>query len=293
MSPLSLHQKNKMRKLNSKLPKCSDLPPQDGLQQLEAQLERMGSCAIAVSGGIDSTLLAVIAGRMNSVDMEVHHAVSPAVPERATERVRAYALAENWRLTIADAGEFKDSRYVDNPLNRCYFCKVNLYSHIARQSTKLILSGTNLDDLEDFRPGLKAADQHAVRHPYVEANVAKSDIRRFAEFLQLDDLADLPASPCLSSRVQTGTPIKADWLKAIDQVEIEIQRVLKAKTVRCRIQSQAIVIELDTASLDQVDELERTRLSSLVRQSFSDSLDQYPVYFAPYRMGSAFVASPE
>ena len=259
------------------------------LQNLKSVLKEMRTFVIAVSGGIDSTLLAVIAGRINEVNMEVLHAVSPAVPAKATDRVRYFAKSERWNLTVADTGEFQDERYMRNPLNRCYFCKANLYSYIAGHTSKLILSGTNQDDLNDFRPGLIAAEQHAVRHPYVEANIQKSTIRRLAKYLQLHDLAELPASPCLSSRVQTGIPINSDWLQAIDQVEIEIRDRLQVQTVRCRIRNQAVVIELDVLSLNTIDERGRAEITSLVDNHFAGSLNEFSVSFAPYRMGSAFV----
>ena len=85
------------------------------------------------------------------------HAVSPAVPATSTELVRAYAPREGWRLTVLDAGEFDDPDYRANPVNRCYFCKTNLYARIRKATADTIASGTNRDDLSDFRPGLKAA----------------------------------------------------------------------------------------------------------------------------------------
>ena len=81
------------------------------------------------------------------------HAVSPAVPPEATERVRRTADAEGWRLTILDAGEFADRDYIANPINRCYFCKSNLYARIRRETEGPIAAGTNTDDLNDFRRG--------------------------------------------------------------------------------------------------------------------------------------------
>ncbi len=263
--------------------------PSENLRRLEDLFASLRSFVIAVSGGIDSTLLAIIAGRSGDVEMEVFHAVSPAVPKRATERVRTYAQLENWNLTVADTGEFQDERYMSNPIDRCYYCKTNLYSSIAGHSKGLILSGTNLDDLSDFRPGLLAAKQRSVRHPYVETNISKLHIRELAKHLRLHDLADLPASPCLSSRVQTGTRINADWLQVIDQVEVEIQHQLKAQTVRCRIRNQVLVIELDEHSYGRIEKFGRTRLSKLVKDQIPFQLDRYPVLFAPYRMGSAFV----
>ena len=262
------------------------------IEQLKSILTEIGSFVIAVSGGIDSTLLAIIAGRTLGVNAEMFHAVSPAVPERATRRVREYSHSENWKLTIASAGEFEDERYILNPIDRCYFCKTNLYSYIASQSERQILSGTNLDDLSDFRPGLKAAEQHAVRHPYVEARISKAGIRRIARSLGLEKLAQLPASPCLSSRVQTSIAIDAESLRAIDRIEVAVQERLKAKVVRCRIRARTIEIELDPDALVRLESDSRENIVKVVQSEFASLTNISTISFAPYRMGSAFVGMP-
>ena len=112
-----------------------------------------------------------LSGGMGSVEMI--HAVSPAVPPAATERVRMRAEREGWRLTVTGAGEFDDPRYRDNPVNRCYFCKTNLYDRIRTLTAGAIASGANLDDLGDYRPGLLAASERAIVHPYIEAGIER------------------------------------------------------------------------------------------------------------------------
>ncbi len=155
---------------------------------LERVLDELGDTALAVSGGIDSLTLAVIACRQKP-ESQVFHAVSPAVPSSATQRVQDFARRHNWQLNIFDAGEFTDASYRKNPVNRCFFCKGNLYHSIAGQTILPILSGTNLDDLDDFRPGLIAAKQHGVHHPYVTAKIDKTAIRNIAR--HLDDAVNL------------------------------------------------------------------------------------------------------
>ena len=126
----------------------------DSLQQFFADRPAM---AIAVSGGVDSMTLAVVAHRAKA-GTQVFHAVSPAVPVEATERVKTHAEKEGWHLNIIDAGEIHDPEYVANPANRCYFCKTNLYDTVTGETTLTVASGTNLDDLGDYRPGLIAAE---------------------------------------------------------------------------------------------------------------------------------------
>jgi len=153
------------------------------IQALEAVLGLHKHAAIAVSGGVDSMTLAVVAGRMRGSDTAIYHATSPAVPAEATARVRHFAQRENWQLTVLDAGEFDDPDYRANPANRCYYCKSNLYQAIAAHTDAQLLSGTNLDDLGDWRPGLKSAEEQNVRHPFVEAEIDKAGIRRIADAL--------------------------------------------------------------------------------------------------------------
>ena len=181
------------------------------------------------------------------------HAVSPAVPPEASARVEAYARREGWRLEVIDAGEFADPNYLQNPANRCFFCKTNLYGTIAARSSATICSGTNLDDLADWRPGLQAAEQHRVRHPYVEAGIDKATVRALATHLGLDDLAELPAAPCLSSRLETGLPVTAARLELVHAVERLIQQELMPRTVRCRLLLDGIAIQLDPDALARIE----------------------------------------
>ncbi len=147
---------------------------------LDGVLGGLPRLAIAVSGGVDSMTLAHAAHRIGLPDISVVHALSPAVPAEASARVREHAARFGWRLREVDAGEFADPSYRANPVNRCYFCKTNLYARIALVVTGPIASGANLDDLGDYRPGLTAAAEHGVRHPFVEAGMDKAAVRALA-----------------------------------------------------------------------------------------------------------------
>jgi pyridinium-3,5-biscarboxylic acid mononucleotide sulfurtransferase len=260
--------------------------------RLAAVLSNMeGPLAVAVSGGVDSVTLATFTHRAGGGRVEMFHAVSPAVPEEATARVRELAANEGWRLRIVDAGEFADANYLANPVDRCFFCKTNLYGCIARLTDAQILSGANLDDLKDYRPGLKAAERHSVRHPYVEARIDKKAVRALARELGLGALSELPASPCLSSRVETGLAIRAEVLHAIHAVERGIARDFPAATVRCRVRAGRVVIELDPETLAAIAgprEDEARAEAALVFAGIAETAD---LRFEPYRLGSAFVHS--
>lgn len=201
--------------------------------------------AIAVSGGVDSMVLAYVAHRFSLSRVTMLHAISPAVPQAATARVRRYVESEGWRIIWLDAGEFDDPNYRANPVNRCYYCKSNLYDRIREATSSQIASGTNTDDLGDFRPGLKAASERAVVHPYVEAGLGKTDIYRLAELHGLTDLAELPAQPCLASRVETGIAIDPKDLAFIDLMEGRAASLAPISAdIRCRITAAGIVIEV-------------------------------------------------
>ena len=203
---------------------------------------------IACSGGIDSLLLATLAHRLNPDETVVAHAVSPAVPEDATDRVRRWADHQGWRLRLVRSGEFADERYLSNPVNRCYFCKSNLYAALKDIAADLdagaiLLSGANVDDLGEYRPGLEAASENGVRHPWIEAGLRKADIRAIARELELP-FAALPASPCLASRLYTGTTVTAPRLRAVERGEALVRARTGVEVVRCRIREGELMIEV-------------------------------------------------
>ena len=257
----------------------------DKSAELGSVLAGIGEVAVAVSGGVDSMTLAVIAGRRLGGRAEMIHAVSPAVPPEATARVESYAAREGWRLAIIDAGEFADPDYLANPANRCFFCKTNLYGTIAAGTGSTIVSGTNLDDLGDWRPGLKAAEAHGVRHPYVEAGIEKASVRAIAHWLGLDDVAELPAAPCLSSRLATGIPVTADRLRLVHAIERLIDRELAPRTVRCRLFHDGVAIQLDPDALSRAGGSQAAPLRHRIEQMAGANAVRYE----PYRMGSAFL----
>lgn len=262
------------------------------IEALERVLDTVPAIAVAVSGGVDSLTLATLAHRRMSGPVQMFHAVSPAVPAEATERVKQLAALEAWNLNVVDAAEFSDPQYRANPVNRCFYCKSHLYDAIAGHTTDQIVSGTNLDDLGEYRPGLDAAESRSVRHPYVEARIGKQSLRGIARSLGLGELAELPASPCLSSRIETAIVIEPDMLELVHSIETFVRQATGAATVRCRVRANGMVIELDEASLAALSRLEEAEIRANAMSKMDLSGRRYELGFEAYRNGSAFVHAP-
>lgn len=258
---------------------------QSAIEAVERVLDGLGPVAVAVSGGIDSLTLATVAARHLGDGAEMFHSRTASVPTEATARTRDLAARLGWRLHVIDADEFSREEYLSNPVNRCFYCKQSLYAQIARHTRSQVLSGANTDDLSDYRPGLDAAREAGARHPFIEAGIGKRDIRAMARALGLGDLAEIPASPCLSSRVETGLRILPATLRQIERAEADVrERVPTARAVRCRVRATGVVIEIDAATLEALDTIARDEIADGVRSIFGTE-----PRFAAYRMGSAFI----
>ncbi|HTH98241.1 MAG TPA: hypothetical protein VL574_12560 [Stellaceae bacterium] len=256
------------------------------MKALAEALTRHRRLAIAVSGGVDSMSLMGFAHRLGSIKVQAIHAVSPAVPPAATARVRARAAAEGWDLVVTGAGEFEDARYRDNPVDRCYFCKSNLYTRIRALTVGAIASGANLDDLGDYRPGLLAAQEQGVVHPFIEAGMDKAAVRALARALGFDEVAELPAQPCLSSRVETGIAIDAADLAFVDRVETALAALgPQGATLRCRITHDGVAVELGH-DVDRSVEMDR------LVEAFCAAEGRRFAGFRAYRRGAMFVQEP-
>lgn len=238
------------------------------VQDLDDWFKHGMSCVVACSGGIDSLLLATVAHRVPGSRVHVVHATSPAVPPDATSRVRANAVREGWQLEVISSGEFEDELYLSNPLNRCFHCKSHLYGllesiALASESEACVISGANKDDLGEYRPGLMAAAQHGVRHPYIELGFDKQAIRAMARHLGLD-YADLPASPCLASRLYTGTRVTPERLRFVNRAEKLVRQLTGCVVVRCRIDGITVKIEVPDQDRHRIDDAVTAAVRGLV-----------------------------
>jgi len=230
-------------------------------------LRGFGSVAVAFSGGIDSTVVAQAAQLALGDRAIAVTADSPSVPRAEIEEARRLAQHIGIRHRIITTAEFTDANYVRNDGSRCYYCKSELYSRIEALLPELgaavICSGANLDDAGDYRPGLKAAAEHGIRHPLQEAGFTKADVRALALAWGLPTW-DRPASPCLSSRLAPGVEVTPQRTARIEAAE-QYLHTLGYRECRVRLHEGELArIEVPLHELDRL--LEPTVQRELVRR---------------------------
>jgi len=191
-------------------------------------LRSLGRAAVALSGGIDSTVVAKAAFLALGDRAVAVTADSPSVPRAELEEAVILARRIGIRHRLMKTEEFSNPDYLKNDGSRCYFCKDELYermeSLLPEVNAEVICSGANLDDQGDYRPGLKAAAEHAVRHPLQEAGFTKADVRALAKAWDLPTW-DKPASPCLSSRLAPGVPVSGERTGRIEAAEAYLKEL--------------------------------------------------------------------
>lgn len=219
------------------------------LQALHDALRAYPSMLVGYSGGVDSTLLAVVARRTLGRE-RVLAAIgrSASYPEDQWEA--ACELAHRFDVALVEIAthELDDPNYLANPTNRCFFCKAELWNRLcglaAERGLAVVCDGTNADDLSEHRPGLAAGKRAGVRSPLAEAGLTKADVRAAAEVLAIPNW-DAPASPCLSSRVQYGIPITSRRLQQVEQGEALLRRLGAKGNLRVRHRGETACIEVD------------------------------------------------
>jgi uncharacterized protein len=223
------------------------------LASLEASVARHGSAVVAFSGGVDSSVVAAVAARALGPGALALTAVSPAVAAGELDGARHVAAVIGIAHETIATDELAREGYRRNGPDRCYFCKSELYETLsalaARRGYRALLSGANADDAGDWRPGLRAAAEHGVHHPLLDAGADKAAVRTLARELGLPS-ANKPATPCLASRIPYGTAVDPATLAQIDRAERAV-RALGFPVLRVRHHGILGRVEIARERLDE------------------------------------------
>jgi pyridinium-3,5-biscarboxylic acid mononucleotide sulfurtransferase len=252
-----------------------DLEAKEAL--LEKILSRHAPLLIAYSGGVDSTLLLAVAYRTHGDQVTGIIADSPSLPRASLNEAVRVAMEMGVRLELVATTELEDPRYAENPMNRCYFCKAELFTRmdqVARErGFAAIAYGENADDPAHLRPGSQAAAEFSVIAPLKEAGLSKSDVRELSRKLGLPT-ADAPAQPCLSSRIPHGTRVTSEALDYVERGEA-IVRQFGFKVFRVRYVPQegmdrpGAKVQVSGEEMPKLESVRTTLLAALSASGFS------------------------
>jgi uncharacterized protein len=222
------------------------------LAQLQEKIRAYGSVLVAYSGGVDSTLLLKVAtdtlGRDRALGVLCK---SDVTSERELQEARALARENDFNLTVIEYSELDVAAFADNPPERCYLCKYELFKHLSaiakEQKMGAVLDGASYEDLSDYRPGMRAARELEIESPLRDLGFTKDDIRALAKEMGLRNW-NKPSEACLASRFPYGTAITRERLSAVGEAE-EFLHELGLQTVRVRYHGDIARIEVAPADM--------------------------------------------
>lgn len=231
---------------------CVDGLTVNKLARLREAFRQRGRVLVALSGGVDSAVCMQIAHETLGFDNALGvTARSETLTESELAETRALAARQGWNHCVIEYSELEIPNYAANPVNRCYFCKHELFSRLtalARESGyACVVEGTNFDDRGDYRPGMAAANEFGTWAPLLQCEVTKAEVREMARHFGLPNW-DKPSGACLSSRFPYGTPITREGLNQVAAAE-EFLRSLGFRQVRVRHHDRLARIELPASEI--------------------------------------------
>jgi len=242
---------------------------QEKKDKLSAIIRDMGGCVVGFSGGVDSTLLFAVAAEVLGDRALAVTATSETYPERERREAEAFARKIGGRHRVVESEELDIPGFAENPKNRCYYCKSELFTKLRKiadeEGLPYVLDGSNLDDRGDYRPGKQAACELNVRSPLDEAGLSKDEIRALSQAMDLPTW-DKPSFACLSSRFPYGTAITREKVSQVGRAE-ESLRDLGLRTIRVRHHGDMARIELGPAEFEQVVNGLRDEVIRLVKNA--------------------------
>ena len=261
------------------------------ITKLRQILAEYHDVVVCFSGGVDSSYLLAEAVKVLGDRAIALTAVSPSLAQEEGAAARSLAEHLGARHVLVDTFELDDPRYAANPVNRCYFCKTEVYGKAVAEATKLgashVVDGFNVDDRSDYRPGRQAAKEHGVQSPLDEVGFSKDDIREAARHLSLP-VWNKPALACLSSRFPYGTALTPLRLSQVARCE-RLLRELGFRVCRVRYYEKDARIEVDPA---EIARLRSSAVHSVVVEQFRKAgFETVTIDPKGYRSGSLNKAS--
>jgi uncharacterized protein len=265
---------------------------QTKMEALEAQLRELGCVMVAYSGGVDSAFLAATAHRVLGECMLAVLADSPSLARRDMEQALAFAQSIGMPVRVIQTEELDKPEYQRNDANRCFHCKTELFDGMQSLGTKLghshIAYGMNADDTRDYRPGQRAAKEHAVLAPLADAGLTKLEVRALAKAAGYS-LWDRPAAPCLSSRVEYGRTVTRAVLQQVEQAE-ESMRQLGFREFRVRHHGELARVEIARTEMPKALSMET--LDAITAALRSAGFQYITLDCAGFRSGSLNAVLP-